>query len=193
MSTEQAITMPNAYWYERALVVIDPQNDFAHPCGSLAVDGALEVINTINDYLKQFDNQGGIIVFTMDTHFSNYLNTSEGRELPVEHCTRGSWGWGINADLAWAVSRKGTSVITKSTFGAFAIGEALTKAREIYIVGFCTDICVVSNALILKSMFPEARIVVLENGCAGTTKERHEAALEVMRSCQIEIRSDIDE
>ena len=126
----------------------------------------------------------------MDTHFENYMQTQEGRYLPVPHCVRGTEGWEIRPEIAGLL--KGAKVYEKPTFGSMQLAEDLKAAAEkeeieLELIGLCTDICVVSNALLLKAQMPEVRISVDASCCAGVTPQKHEAALETMRSCQIRV------
>lgn len=127
----------------------------------------------------------------MDTHELDYLKTQEGKNLPVEHCIRGSQGWKIREDIM--VLLKNAKIYEKPTFGSTELGKDLQKLSdqeeiELELIGLCTDICVVSNALLLKAYMPEVKMAVDASCCAGVTPEKHEAALETMKSCQIEIR-----
>ena len=164
----------------KTLIVIDMQNDFV--TGSLANPAAEAIIPFIKAEWKsgKYDS----VFFTKDTHDENYLETQEGKNLPIKHCIRGTEGWEIVEPL------KGGLWMGKSTFGRPDWGWPFSEADEIVLVGTCTDICVISNALILKSTFPETKITVLAKGCAGSTPERHAAALEVMKSCQINVVED---
>lgn len=172
----------------KCLVVVDMQNDFL--TGSLANKSAQDIIPFIINEVKygNYDH----IVFTRDTHSQNYLLTPEGEKLPVEHCIKGTWGWEINKKLFEEVffTNKHITVFDKPTFGSLGLLSHIQSCgdfKEVVFVGTCTDICVISNALILKTMKPELEISVLANGCAGVTKEKHHAALDVMESCQINI------
>lgn len=177
----------------KALIVIDMQNDFI--TGSLANKDAEACVPRICELIEKenFDK----IIFTRDTHEENYLETYEGKKLPVEHCIANTFGHKVNEQIINAALRKYNSndieVINKSTFGFkdwATIKPAfvdISKCDEIILVGTCTDICVVSNAMILKAAYPGTDFKVIANCCAGLTKEKHEAALEVMRSCQIEV------
>lgn len=175
----------------KVLVVVDMQNDFID--GSLANPMAQAIVQKVANYVSTFE---GLIVFTRDTHYDDYLNTREGKKLPIPHCIKLTDGWNINKDIYKVAlkNRKAKVVnIDKSTFSAgtqlaVAIKSECEFPDEIQICGTCTDICVVSNALALVTLFDEANIVVLADLCAGVTKEKHEAALEVMRSCQIEVK-----
>ena len=171
----------------KILVVIDMQNDFI--TGSLANKEAEKIIPKIAQMIQDFD---GKIIFTRDTHDSRYLESNEGKHLPVEHCMKGTFGHQIHRDLlGW----RDVTVVDKKTFGSFELGKAIKECSygldrrnmEIHIVGTCTDICVVSNAIILKTEFPEAKIVVHKKMCAGMDKKGHNAAMLVMERCQIDV------
>lgn len=172
----------------KVLVVVDMQNDFID--GSLANPMAQEIVHDVAKYVALFD---GLIVFTRDTHEENYLETREGKNLPVPHCIALTDGWQINKEIYAAAENNPKAKIlrvNKPTFSAstqlyVAIKTECESPDEIQICGTCTDICVISNALSLVSSFQEANVVVLADLCAGLTKEKHSAAIEVMRSCQI--------
>lgn len=169
----------------RILIVVDMQNDFID--GSL---GTAEAVATLPNVVKKINNFSGEIYCTLDTHSSDYLQTSEGRHLPVVHCVRGTWGWQLNEEIAAAVGEK-AEIIEKPTFGSVELAHILAakadEIEEIELVGLCTDICVVSNALLLKAVMPEKTIRVDSSCCAGVSAESHEAALQTMRMCQIEV------
>jgi len=179
---------------KKILVLIDVQNDFI--TGSLPNPEAQKAVPNIVKKIEGFD--GDAIFYTKDTHFPDYLETKEGQNLPFEHCISTTWGWEIEDTVAHAIVTRANDVhvqkVIKNTFGStllpkmiqlFANGEGV----EIELVGFCTDICVVSNALILKANFFESADITVDSSCcAGTSPERHEAALEVMRSCQINVK-----
>ena len=175
----------------KLLVVVDMQNDFL--TGSLRNEEGIKIIpNVIEEINNASDDT--VVVATMDTHFDNYMETQEGHKLPVPHCIIGTNGWNVNDDVATAVEAKTFhDFITKTSFGLYDWLNVLkdeikfTKFDEIELIGVCTDICVVSNALILKALYPETPIKVKESCCAGTTKENHDHAIATMRSCQIEI------
>lgn len=166
---------------KKALVVIDMQKDFVS--GTLANPDAQAIVSPIADFVKNFD---GDIFATRDTHAENYLSTAEGKNLPVPHCIKGTDGWQIVEEIATELEKKNAIVLDKPTFG-FLDWESLTGYDEITLVGTCTDICVVSNALILKAKFPESKVRVCASLCAGTTKQNHDSALTVMACCQVEI------
>lgn len=175
----------------RVLVVVDMQNDFID--GSLSNTAAQAIVPKIAKYISKFE---GLVVFTRDTHGMDYLETREGRHLPVPHCIAGTQGWQVNAQLVQAAKdnpKVRTVFVDKQTFSA---GTSLFTAiysiygkeiSSIELCGTCTDICVISNALSLISNFRTGEIFVHQNLCAGVTEEKHKAALEVMRSCQIEV------
>lgn len=179
----------------KVLVIVDMQNDFV--TGTLANTAAQAIIPNIKAEIEsgKYDR----IVFTRDTHAENYLTTQEGKYLPVPHCIRGTWGHEIVDGLTdGIVECTDYDVIDKDTFGfngewmAELMGATPYMSRiyepsEITVVGTCTDICVVSNVLSMKAQMPEAKVRVIANCCAGLTPEKHEAALEVMRSCQVEV------
>lgn len=171
----------------KILIVVDMQKDFVD--GSLGTKEAVAIVDNVVEKIKAFD---GEIFATYDTHEENYMETSEGKHLPVPHCIKGTDGWELNEKVQEALEEKGFTPIEKITFGSLdlpMILEEYFKPEECYVelVGLCTDICVVSNALILKANYPEMSIAVDASCCAGVTPEKHEAALEVMRSCQITI------
>lgn len=169
------------------LVVVDMQKDFVD--GALGTPEAVAIVPNVTRKIAGFD---GDIFVTYDTHAENYLETAEGRKLPVTHCVRGTPGWALNADVAAALAQKTYTAVEKKTFGSVDLPGLIEKAAAgepfgITLIGLCTDICVVSNALVLKAHFPEAPIAVDSACCAGVTPAAHEAALATMRSCQIDI------
>lgn len=173
------------------LIVVDMQNDFVD--GALGTDEAKSIVPAVVRAIEGF-GFGGKIYATLDTHKANYLSTLEGKVLPVPHCIKYTSGWALNDQVADALNKVGFRAIEKRTFGSDMLAKFIEddeyevgKATEIYIIGLCTDICVISNALILKAHFPETDIIVDSKCCAGVTPEKHEAALEVMRSCQIRV------
>lgn len=164
------------------LIVVDMQNDFI--TGSLGSEAAKSIVPKVVSKVRGFE---GEVIFTRDTHGSDYLNTQEGRKLPVIHCQKGTVGHVICDELKPFVSK----VIDKPTFGSLDLSDVIRlynePVDEIYLCGLCTDICVISNAMILKAAFPETRIVVYKDCSAGVTKESHETALSAMRAVQIEV------
>ncbi len=163
----------------RALVVVDMQNDFID--GSLGTKEAVGIVRNVKKKIADAHSEGREVIFTRDTHYDNYLETNEGKHLPVVHCIEESKGWEISSELDTSAS----TIINKNAFGY--TGWADFDFEEVELVGLCTDICVVSNALIIKALFPEIKVSVDASCCAGVTPEAHGAALATMRSCQIEI------
>ena len=166
------------------LIVVDMQNDFID--GALGSKEAVAIVDSVKEKIRSYPS--GDVMATMDTNGENYLKTQEGRMLPVVHCIRGTEGWKIRADVAALLGD--ARVFKKPTFGSMRLAEVLKKLSreeeiELELIGLCTDICVVSNALLLKAAMPEVRISVDASCCAGVTPEKHRAALETMRSCQI--------
>lgn len=172
---------------EKILVVVDMQRDF--------VDGALgtkEAQGIVDNVVSKIEGFAGRIFATLDTHSTDYLETAEGKKLPVPHCIKDSDGWLLHEKVRNALEKKNSCTIEKGTFGSTRLveeieGIAAGEEIEIELVGLCTDICVVSNALLLKAYFPEVNISVDASCCAGVTPKTHEAALETMRMCQIDI------
>lgn len=163
----------------KTLIVVDVQNDFV--TGALGTPEAQAIIPNVKEKIQEYVRNNHQIIFTRDTHQENYLETNEGKNLPVPHCIEGTEGWNIIDGL----EVPNCSYIDKPTFGWTHWN---TKSfEEIEIIGLCTDICVVSNALILKAMFPEIKITVDASCCAGVTPESHKSALTTMKMCQINI------
>ena len=170
----------------KLLVVVDMQNDFID--GSL---GSREAEAIVGNVVAKIDGWDGAVFATLDTHGDDYMQTLEGAKLPVRHCIRGTEGWRLNPSVEAALKRKNAKLLEKRTFGFTGIGaaarEAVGKVEEIQICGLCTDICVVSNALLLRAEFPNVKMAVCADCCAGVTPEKHHAALDVMSSCQIDV------
>lgn len=170
---------------QKILIVVDMQNDFIN--GALGTKEAVEILPNVENIVKDFQ---GKIIFTKDTHENNYLSTQEGKNLPVEHCIRDTQGWEIASSLLPYV----TTVIEKPTFGSLDLVEYLKKENEkekiikITLVGLCTDICVISNAMLIKSAFLDAEIEIISSACAGVTPKSHENALNAMKMCQITVK-----
>lgn len=165
------------------LVVVDMQNDFID--GTLGTVEARNILQGVIDKITYF---GGEVVFTRDTHGENYLETQEGQKLPVKHCIKDTDGWQLHRNIRELA--EGKTLIDKPTFGSLALAHYLQGKGDldtIILVGLCTDICVISNALILKAAFPETEIIVDKDCCAGVTPESHENALKAMELCQIKI------
>lgn len=166
------------------LVVVDMQKDFID--GALGTKEAVQIVDNVAELVKSFD---GEVVFTRDTHFDDYLETQEGKKLPVPHCIKGTDGWQIDKKLE-TLRPDGMKVFDKLTFGSMELAaylQSIETLEHVTIIGLCTDICVISNALLIKAFLPEAEIRVMENCCAGVTPKSHENALEAMKMCQIKI------
>lgn len=171
---------------DKILIVVDMQNDFV--TGALGTLEAKAIVPQVVNRVKTALNYGDMIYFTRDTHFEHYLETLEGKYLPVEHCIFGTEGHDIIPELkGFLIDAK---IVDKPTFGSMELVDRLSSefvCPEIELCGVCTDICVISNVLLLRAAFPNSRITVQANLCAGTTPANHEAALAVMRSCQIDV------
>lgn len=171
---------------KKLLVVVDMQNDFI--TGALGSMQAQKIVPCVKLKIEEYKKEGNIVLFTRDTHFENYLETQEGKNMPVPHCIQGSEGHAIHAEFNTA----GCEKLDKFSFGSLElanrIAELAKDCEEIELCGLCTDICIVSNALILKAQLPEKKIIVDANACAGITDESHKAALLTMKMCQIEVR-----
>lgn len=171
----------------KILVVVDMQNDFI--TGSLGTEEAVKIVDRVVEKMENFQ---GKIICTRDTHFENYLDTSEGKKLPVKHCIRGTEGHRLCPQVAEAAEARGARILDKETFGSKDLPKIVEELAEgtpesVELVGLCTDICVISNALLLKAFFPETPILVDASACAGVTPESHENALKAMKMCQIEV------
>jgi len=186
----------------RVLIVVDVQNDFV--TGSLRNEEAIKKIpNILKKMQSYYEDKNTKILYTKDTHDEDYLNTSEGQKLPIEHCIKYTDGWNLVPEVkelidAWKKVGKETFSVMKPTFGSIYLPRRLEyifdniatveeNVKSIELIGFCTDICVISNALLLKAHFPEIPIIVDASCCAGVTPLTHQAALTVMKSCQIDI------
>lgn len=170
---------------KKLLVVVDMQNDFID--GSL---GTSETVAIVPNVVEKIENWDGDIIATQDTHFLNYLETKEGNNLPIIHCVVNTLGHKINEEIFSAlIYTHNFATLNKTTFGSTALPELIRGLGYDYIelVGLCTDICVISNALLLKANYPEIDIAVDVNCCAGVTPESHAAAIQTMKMCQIEI------
>lgn len=168
----------------KVLCVIDMQNDFID--GALGTNEAVGIVDNVSDKIMEYKNNGDTVVFTRDTHYENYMETAEGKKLPVPHCIINTHGWQISDKLTVGES----TVIDKPTFGSVELADyiaSLDGVEKIEFVGLCTDICVISNALVLKAKLPEVPVSVDSECCAGVTPESHRNALEAMKICQIEI------
>ena len=166
----------------KLLIVVDMQNDFID--GALGSPEAAAIVPYVKERIQSFD---GKVLFTRDTHFADYLNTQEGRNLPVPHCIKNTDGWQIRAELD---QLRKTEAIDKITFGStdlVSIIGAESNVEQITLMGLCTDICVISNAMLIKAFYPEIPVAVDAMGCAGVTPDSHLNALNAMKMCQIEI------
>lgn len=170
------------------LVVVDMQKDFVD--GALGSAEAVKIVPSVVEKIKSFN---GDIFATFDTHFEDYMQTAEGKKLPVPHCIKGTDGWKLDKNVELALDEKSYIAVEKLTFGSVDLPKLIKEkangeAFTIELIGLCTDICVVSNALILKANFPEAEISVDKTCCAGVTVDSHNSALTTMSCCQIEIK-----
>ena len=163
------------------LVVVDMQNDFID--GALGTPEAAAIVPYVKQVIEQFE---GKVFFTRDTHFENYLDTQEGKNLPVKHCIQGTPGWQIRQELD---ALRETDAIDKRTFGSSVLPEILAKENpeSITFVGLCTDICVISNVMVTKAFFPEVPVFVDAKGCAGVSVQSHRNALDAMKMCQVTV------
>nr|WP_317429234.1 isochorismatase family cysteine hydrolase [uncultured Mitsuokella sp.] len=169
----------------KVIVVIDMQNDFID--GALGTKEAQAMLPHLVAKLER--EKDALLIFTQDTHSKNYMETQEGRNLPVLHCIKPEKGWEIAPSLQPFV-KKAAAVIEKPAFGSLELPKALAKLQpdEVELVGLCTDICVISNAMILKTAFPELPVAVDASCCAGVTPTSHDNALQAMKMCQVDIR-----
>lgn len=174
----------------KILVVVDMQNDFID--GALGSPDAQAIVPKVIEKINGFD---GDVYYTMDTHYKNYLSTQEGKLLPVRHCIVDTPGWKLNKDVKAVLKKKESQDFYKQAFGSIELMGWIATAYhddapdEIVFVGLCTDICVISNAMMAKSWFPEVKITVDAACCAGVTPESHENALRAMQMCQINIEN----
>ena len=170
---------------KKLLIVVDMQKDFVD--GALGSAEAVAIVDNVVAKIRGFD---GDIIVTYDTHLEDYMGTQEGKNLPVPHCIKGTDGWELDARVQAALERRTYAVIEKPTFGSTALPEYIRAHYDpadlsIELVGLCTDICVVSNALLLKANFLETPISVDASCCAGVTVDSHKAALLTMKMCQV--------
>ena len=170
------------------LIAVDLQKDFID--GALGTPEAVSIVPAAAARILSARQEGVTVIATLDTHGEDYLNTREGTFLPIPHCIKGTPGWELNPEIAAALA--GCPLVEKPTFGSVRLPQLLEgiaggAPEAIELIGLCTDICVVSNALLLKAAFPETDICVRADCCAGVTPEKHAAALETMASCQIRI------
>lgn len=172
---------------KKFLIVVDMQKDF--------VDGALgtkEAVSIVENVVNKINTFEGELFVTYDTHFENYMESAEGKKLPVPHCIKGTEGWQLNESVSKALEGKSYTAVEKLTFGSTELPGLLKASAgdeefSVELIGLCTDICVVSNALLLKAHFPEAEISVDSSCCAGVTPDSHQAALTTMGFCQINV------
>ena len=170
----------------KILLVIDMQKDFID--GALGRPEAVAIVDRVAEEIGKYPPEN--VFATRDTHPADYLNTQEGRNLPVVHCVKGTPGWELNGKIAAALGA--AQIIDKPTFGSVALAEKLAamaaeEAIDVTLVGLCTDICVVSNALLVKAFLPETPVSVIADACAGVTPASHAAALETMKMCQVKV------
>lgn len=164
---------------KKTLIVIDMQNDFIDM--ALGTPEAVSIVPNVKKKIETYISNGDTVIFTRDTHGEDYMDSMEGKKLPVPHCIKGSKGWQIREGLYV----EGAKIIDKPNFGW--PNWNLEDLEEVELVGLCTDICVVSNALMIKAQFPEIKVSVDSSCCAGVTPESHEAALTTMKMCQIDV------
>ena len=170
---------------QNILIVVDMQNDFID--GALGTKEAVAIVPAVKKTIEEFQ---GKVIFTRDTHFENYMDTQEGYNLPVPHCIKGTEGWQIRPELD---ALRVNDPIDKITFGSDQLGAMLVKEHSeneiesITFIGLCTDICVISNAMIAKAFLPEVPVIVDASCCAGVTPQSHKNALEAMKMCQIAV------
>lgn len=164
---------------KKTLIVVDMQNDFITM--ALGTKEAVAIVPKVKAKIEEYVKNGDEIIFTRDTHSHDYLDTTEGKNLPVEHCIKGTKGW----EIADGLYVEGAKIIDKPNFGWPRWCDENLESVE--LIGLCTDICVVSNALIIKAQFPDAKVKVDSSCCAGVTPESHQAALKTMQMCQVEV------
>jgi len=174
---------------KKLLIVVDMQNDFI--TGTLGSPQARRILPAVKAKIEQYRQDSHKIIFTRDTHYDNYMSTQEGRYLPVIHCAEGTKGHLITS----GIDTGGCEIFDKPTFGSLELAERAAEGNfdEIELCGLCTDICIVSNALILKARLPETKISVDARCCAGVSQESHKAALLTMKRCQVSIMSEEEE
>lgn len=169
----------------KVLIVVDMQKDFVD--GSLGTLEAVGIVSLVKKKIKKCMSAGDDIIFTVDTHYENYLDTREGENLPVKHCIKGTEGWNIIDELVNYIYENNVKVVEKNAFGSIELPGLVEHYDEIELIGLCTDICVISNAILLKTYYPEKIIEVDASCCAGTTQQSHENALAAMKMCQIKV------
>ena len=164
---------------KKTLIVVDMQNDFVD--GALGTAEAVSILPAVRAKIAEYIDRGDEVIFTRDTHQEGYLQTNEGKHLPVEHCIEGTSGW----EIADGLYVEGCEIVDKPSFGYTGWSER--DFSEVELIGLCTDICVISNALIIKALYPEIPVRVDSKCCAGVTPESHEAALVTMKMCQVDM------
>lgn len=164
---------------KKTLIVVDMQNDFIDM--ALGTKEAVAILPAVKEKIKKYIENGDEVIFTRDTHYENYLETPEGKKLPVPHCIKNTKGW----EIADGLYVEGCKIIDKPHFGWDNWSKE--NLEDVELIGLCTDICVVSNALIIKATFPDANVTVDKTCCAGVTPETHDAAITTMKMCQIDI------
>lgn len=177
---------------KKILIVVDMQNDFID--GALGSHEAQAIIPYVSQKIDTYLEKGHEVYCTLDTHQENYLETSEGKSLPIPHCIEGTHGWCIHPEIGTKTDKDGNklpyTIFLKDTFGSLDVIKTLQYEKDIEsieLVGVCTDICVVANAILLKTYFPDIQIIVDAKGCAGVTPEKHRSALITLKSCQINV------
>ena len=177
---------------KHVLIVVDMQTDFVD--GALGTPEAVAILDNVTAKIKAYAaDPDGVIFVTYDTHAENYMETSEGKHLPVPHCIKGTAGWALHPTVAAALEGVAYTAVEKPTFGSVALPALVKEAAagdfSVELIGLCTDICVVSNTLLLKAHYPEVSISVDASCCAGVTPDTHRAALTTMGMCQIEVKN----
>ncbi len=177
--------MKEDFHLKKLLVVIDMQTDFT--TGALGTKEAVLILPSVKQKIEHYQKDGNPIVFTKDTHQTNYLTTQEGKNLPVSHCMEGSKGWELDPIIAPLALD--APCFCKPSFGSIELGSYVKEGNfdQVELIGLCTDICVISNAMIIKAFSPETSIIVDASCCAGVTPKSHQTALEAMKMCQIQI------
>lgn len=181
----------------KILIVVDMQNDFIY--GTLGTKEAEMIVDNVIKKIKEYIKNNNSVYFTMDTHNENYLKSQEGINLPVEHCIKGTNGWNLESEiklLSESYLQKNKIIFEKNGFGSLELAETIrthyldSSDTEIEIIGLCTDICVITNAILLKTYMVNSKIIVDANCCAGVTSNSHLEALNTMEMCQINIKRD---
>ncbi|MBS6644165.1 MAG: cysteine hydrolase [Clostridiaceae bacterium] len=169
---------------KRLLIVVDMQNDFID--GALGTKEAVEIVPAVVEKIREYQDRGDEVIFTLDTHFEDYLDTMEGKKLPVPHCIKGTPGWELQTDISRFDGKK----FEKITFGSLDCAKYVAEGEydSVELAGLCTDICVISNALLIKAAAPSVPVLVDSLCCAGVTPESHRNALEAMKMCQIDVK-----